>query len=324
MSEVTVPPHKLYSNPDDSVRSIDIENWSITATSLPISTSKEIDDAHEQLNGLPIPEMPFGNNYLILKHNPTGWEYRFDTLNALKGVKLGELGEGDGGVKVGYAQEWMKSRTSPTSETPMPETSPTKPYDWTYTTTYGGHTTENTPSDIRWVPADPENRSHVIPLDKLARKDPILYYAEVRLFEDELHDNGSSQYIVRIRVMPTSFFILARFTLRVDNVLFRTYDTRIYHSFIPEPDLEEPVPFIVKEMSGWEAPYDVIKRHLPKRDDLTPLTDPGFIAQTLTSLPKSVAQNRRTPGGSGWRGLGTKVECCFLKTQNIATTTEPQ
>lgn len=54
--------------------------------------------------------------------------------------------------------------------------------------------------------------------------------------------------------MPTSFFLLARFTLRVDNVLFRTYDTRIYHSFSSSP------PLVVRESMGWEAPYDVVKR----------------------------------------------------------------
>lgn len=56
------------------------------------------------------------------------------------------------------------------------------------------------------------------------------------------------------RVMPSSFFILARFTLRVDNVLFRTFDTRIFHSFHRSP------PLIIREMSGWEAFFDDIRR----------------------------------------------------------------
>lgn len=98
-----------------------------------------------------------------------------------------------------------------------------------------------------------------------------MFYAEIPLFEDELHDNGASHLLTRIvgslperialalivppqRVMPTCFFILSRFTLRVDNVLFRTYDTRIYHSFGASP------PLVVRETSGWEAPYDRVKR----------------------------------------------------------------
>jgi hypothetical protein len=53
--------------------------------------------------------------------------------------------------------------------------------------------------------------------------------------------------------MPTSFFVLARFSLRVDNVLFRLLDTRIYHSFSSSP------PLIVRETSGWEIEYQTLQ-----------------------------------------------------------------
>jgi type 2A phosphatase activator TIP41 len=110
---------------------------------------------------------------------------------------------------------------------------------------------------------------------ELTRPDPILFYAEIPLFESELDDNGSSSLLVRIvsrvdcgrvgrrltglswqRVMPGCIFILARFTLRVDHVLFRMHDTRMYHSFASSP------PLVVRETSGWEAPYDMIKKVL--------------------------------------------------------------
>lgn len=83
----------------------------------------------------------------------------------------------------------------------MPKTVPTKPYDWTYTTTYTGHrSSEDSDSsvDSSWSPADPDNPAHTIPIAELTRPDPILFYAEVPLFEDELHDNGSSNLLVRI------------------------------------------------------------------------------------------------------------------------------
>lgn len=54
--------------------------------------------------------------------------------------------------------------------------------------------------------------------------------------------------------MPGCIFILARFTLRVDRVLFRTFDTRLYHSFTSSP------PLVIKEVIGLEAPYDDVKR----------------------------------------------------------------
>lgn len=102
----------------------------------------------------------------------------------------------------------------------MPKTVPTKPYDWTYTTTYTGHTSSHTeedspiessrsPASIPWQSADPDNPSHEIPMAELTRPDPILFYAEIPLFEDELHDNGSSNLLVRIvNVILRSLFSL--------------------------------------------------------------------------------------------------------------------
>ena len=49
-----------------------------------------------------------------------------------------------------------------------------------------------------FAPADPENKEHSIPMAELTREDPILFYAEVPLYEDELHDNGSSSVLVRV------------------------------------------------------------------------------------------------------------------------------
>jgi len=94
------------------------------------------------------------------------------------------------------------ARTDSSSSLPMPKTVATKPYDWTYTTTYIGH--QETPSEdsasshLSWGPSDPEEPSNAIPMAELSRPDPILFYAEIPLFEDELHDNGSSSLLVRI------------------------------------------------------------------------------------------------------------------------------
>ena len=92
------------------------------------------------------------------------------------------------------------ARTDPSSSLPMPETVATKPYDWTYTTTYTGHQQTSSASSphLSWRLADPEEPSNAIPMAELSRPDPILFYAEVPLFEDELHDNGSSSLLVRI------------------------------------------------------------------------------------------------------------------------------
>lgn len=84
--------------------------WKITSTTKPISNATEIDAIQEALNGLPLPEMPFGNNSLVIRNEDLGWEYSFTTLEALRLIRLGDLEPGDGGVQVGYAKEWLQSR----------------------------------------------------------------------------------------------------------------------------------------------------------------------------------------------------------------------
>ncbi|KAF8258589.1 TIP41-like family-domain-containing protein [Lactarius quietus] len=194
-----------------------------------------------------------------------------------QGVKSGPLEDGDGGVKVGYADAWLKSRTGADSQIPMPKMM------------MGS-------SNAQWTPAEPSNAHHSIPIAELSRPDPILFYAEIPLFEDELHDNGASHLL---RVMPTCIFILSRFTLRVDNVLFRAHDTRIYHSFASAP------PLLVRETRLGSA-VRARQGALPRRDDLMPLTDPNFICKVLSDMPKETSQE--AGAGTGWRGLGTVVQ----------------
>lgn len=287
--------------PEPKVTKTDVEHavehagWRVSTLTYPISNAAQLDALQGEL-GFPLPEMTFGSNALTLTHAPSGWSFAFTTLEALRGVKNGPLGDGDGGVRVGYADAWLKSRTDPNSSTPMPQTVATKPYDWTYTTAYAGH------GAVEWQPADPADPAHTIPMAQLTRRDPILYYAHTTLFEDELHDNGASSVLARVRVMPTFLFVLVRFCLRVDNVLFRVHDTRLFHSFASDP------PLVVRETAGWEAPYNSVKRKLTDKRDLTPLTDTTFIAQALTEIDGAQAP----PGVTRWRGLGSKIEVARL------------
>ncbi|EJU06358.1 type 2A phosphatase activator TIP41 [Dacryopinax primogenitus] len=281
-------------------KSITIHGWKITTTSTSISNASELDSLQRELD-LTLPEMTFGHNSVVLSHEASGWTYTFDTKGALKQVCNKELGPGDGGVKVGHAEAWASTRTVPNSLTPVSEMTVAKPYDWTYTTMYAGHASTSTP---QWLPADPEDSSQSIPMATLTKPDPILYYAATQLFEDELHDNGASMYIIRVRVMPTCFFLLGRFSLRVDHVLFRQHDTRLFHDFSSN--------MLIRETAGWEAPYETIRARLPNPDDRTRLTDTQWVASIFNELPTRITQNKRSGGGTGWRGLTRRVETILL------------
>lgn len=46
--------------------------------------------------------------------------------------------------------------------------------------------------------------------------------------------------------------------------------------------------------------------------DLSPLTNADFVHRAMTSLPKAKTQDPAIEGGTGWKGLGTRVEILEL------------
>lgn len=98
-----------------------------------------------------------------------------------------------------------------------------KPFDWSYSTDYKGTLYANGPQF--------EPSTSPIPLELLKRPDPILFFDEVMLYEDEMADNGITLLSCKIRVMPSRLLLLCRFFMRLDNVLLRIRDTRVYVDF---------------------------------------------------------------------------------------------
>ena len=102
-------------------------------------------------------------------------------------------------------------------------------------------------------PGSPDfNRSDVqIPLELLKRPDPILYFDEVMLYEDEMADNGITMLSCKIRVMPQRLLLLCRFFMRLDNVLVRLRDTRVYVDFGTGD--------VVREYQAKEEKYETVR-----------------------------------------------------------------
>jgi type 2A phosphatase activator TIP41 len=71
----------------------------------------------------------------------------------------------------------------------------------------------------------------IIPIELLKRPDPIVFFDDVVLYEDELADNGITMLSCKIRVMPGRLLLLSRLFMRLDNVLIRLRDTRVYVDF---------------------------------------------------------------------------------------------
>eukprot|EP00127_Corallochytrium_limacisporum_P005623 Clim_evm2s210 gene=Clim_evmTU2s210 len=118
------------------------------------------------------------------------------------------------------------------------------PYDWTYTPNkYCGVTSGEVQS---------EETDDKIDFEALKRPDPILFYAEIPLYEDELADSGHSLLSCKVRVMPERFLCLIRFTLRVDSVMVRINDVRC----VGEIDKNE----LLREHTVMEAPWAELER----------------------------------------------------------------
>ena len=53
-------------------------------------------------------------------------------------------------------------------------------------------------------------------MENLKKRETIGWYRDIGLYDDELDDNGAVSLGVKIRIMPSCFFILVRYYLRVD------------------------------------------------------------------------------------------------------------
>lgn len=206
--------------------------WLIQSRKLPISRASQIDTMNDRL-GIPVPEMIFGDNLVCLTHAATHWKLCFNAPDALDRVDKTDKGM----LKVAYAKEWSGSRELEEVKEVV------KGFDWSYSTDYKGSVEE----DPRFKP-----ETEPIPMELLARRDPILHFEEVVLYESELDDNGVSIYSVKVRVMEERMLLLARNFMRLDDVLIRIRDTRVYLDFKTNK--------VTREYTALEEKFDVVKQ----------------------------------------------------------------
>lgn len=281
---VTIPlPRATFPLKDEPL--ITINDWSIFTIKKPILNSPELDHLNDTRYEFPLPEMIFGNNVVRIVNEKSGQFIEFNALDAL------DLLDAESNLKVSYHKEWLSlRRTNQTefldkSEKALKENSPkdlkkitdlesVKPYDWTYLPNYRGTTT-----------FDLQNSDDKIPIEKLLRPDPILFFDESVLFEDELGDNGISILSTKIRVMPTCLLLLCRFFLRIDNVIFRIRDTRVY------VDLETNQ--MIREYKEQECLYEEVLRKIRSKtnDPKKLLRDANWVSQNIPVQREIVETN---------------------------------
>ncbi|CAH2355154.1 type 2A phosphatase activator Tip41p [[Candida] railenensis] len=305
---VIIPSPKS-SYPIQDKPSITVNDWSIFVIKKPICNAVELDNLAETKFSFPLPEMIFGNNSIRIANEKEGTLIEFNTIDALEGLQEGC------DFKVSYHKEWLKSRRTETEKgaggsheaaetsnttsgssgsSPLPSNTTKdltrltdleslKPYDWTYSTNYKGSITHPEPGYLK------ATETTKIPIHRLTRPDPILFFDEMVLFEDELGDNGISMLTVKIRVMPTCLLLLSRFFLRIDNVAFRVRDTRIFI------DLETS--HIVREYKEQESTYESTLQKVTGGSSKTSdpkglLRDTNWVSQNIPVLKVETETNR--------------------------------
>lgn len=226
------------ADPDAATVSFAQGGWTIRTRKLPISKADAIDAMEKQL-GIPVPEMIFGDNMVALEHPASGWALRFLPFDALDRVDKTDRTM----LKVAYSRAWSQSR----EKTHEGIKEVVKPFDWSYSTDYRGTLASTSAAAPPFAP-----ETAPIPIELLKRPDPILHFDEVVLYESELDDNGVSIYSIKLRVMPERMLLLARNFMRLDDVLVRVRDTRVYIDFLTHK--------VTREYTASEEKYDVLKQ----------------------------------------------------------------
>ena len=279
-------------------RGIDIGCWSIDCHRGTISSSAEIDAFSDETAVKP-PEMVFLANHLTLTHKPTGAHFSFNTRDALKGCLLDRTQHAEptaAGGSDSSVTPPLSSSVAPSAQLPSRQEirvthakywkgkehdvnvqTLNLAYDWTYTTHYRATLAPPPPQHSLTI----VERSEPLPLHLLQRPDPILWYCQLPLYDDELHDNGVCSVSVKARVMASCWLVLMQCWLRVDDVCVKVYETRLYCQQMTGDKVE-----VIREWQAREETFESLaSRGMPR--DSKSYTDPSFVARKLPLLAQT-------------------------------------
>ncbi|PAA69216.1 hypothetical protein BOX15_Mlig001131g2, partial [Macrostomum lignano] len=200
-----------------------------------------------------LPDMVFDRNCLRLEHIESGCSLEFNALDALRRVDAHSSS-----LKLAVSEQWLSTRLEYAQES-------AKPYDWTFASDYSG-----TLLGSGWK-EEPAAAGDAINLERLRRRDRILFYCETQLYEDELGDSGTAQMCLRFRAMPQCFLLLLRYFLRADGTVARCWDTRLYW--------ESGWTHLLREVKRFESGWDRLAK-LPA----AVLTDASALQEHLTLI----------------------------------------
>ena len=255
---------RMPESEDGQERGIRIKGWEIISRHSGIADATTIERFERELRTKHLPELLFENAVMDFVHTQTGARLCFNAYEALRSWAENPLPP----IQVAVSQDWQRTRLHDINELGVKRLD----YDWTFTTSYSGHT------NGQW------RDTHVgIDRELLMRKEPILFYDEICLYESELDDHGMCKLTLKMRVMPTCWYVLARYWLRVDDVLVRCYDTRVFCALGDEAGSGARV---IREVKQCEASLEALSRMGPNAS-INAHSDPEKTAQFFESIAPS-------------------------------------
>eukprot|EP01080_Neovahlkampfia_damariscottae_P005838 gene5838-9661_t len=157
---------------------IKIKDWLISSQKTPMLTQQKMSELEEKLNVHLLPEMVFESE-LNFENTTNNFKLKFNYFDALNGSTKVVLKNNKNIVEVKVDYAWEKKENFVEREENI---------DWTFTSISSG-IIENE-KEIKIT-------QELIDYELLKEKQPILFYEEIILYEDELHDNGVAKFTVK-------------------------------------------------------------------------------------------------------------------------------
>ena len=210
------------------------KGWDFYSHSENMMNSKDLDiliknKDENKLHINHLPEIFYGFNRLFLINKTKNFCYEFNPLQMLSLANYTQRKKLLKEKEIYYIPNQAKSQYSKTDDTKNEE-------DWSFSSPYMGHITSINISPMsKYYPEIKETK--VFKKEKTNIKYPetkvenVLNYNQIHFFEDELGDIGFSEGKIGFGVMNECFLGLMRCYLRVDNMVVRNIDTKIYHKF---------------------------------------------------------------------------------------------
>lgn len=267
------------------------KGWEFVFSKSIIMKSVDLDKLSNKLKLQSIPDIVFDKNICQIKNPSLNFSLEINANDSLqlcnfeyrklmfvekieKSTKQNHINIFPSEIQVKHAEIWKNKKPVENTEIKVLE----KISDCFYGCPYKG--TIRKIDSLDYPNTFLEETSEDIPISNLKEHNPIIWANMIPLWEDELGDNGVSTCEFRFRVMNDCFFGLIRHYLRVDDVVIRIYDTRIYHEFGKN--------FILREFTVREDSYEGIRA---KGFNFTPqwMTDHGqsFMVSDFVKVQKT-------------------------------------